>query len=1007
MLNHGYASLFQYVSGFYVTPTIHLVGGGLLQPRGLIAGGKVITNPSEIVTALRNVTINGVSYELIPATTGAYVDFSIILGSDKLVIDFGNRRGLFADIDVEGDVIVLANFTHKPDISAYTASFHYDWTDTMIKIDRIELLDMPKPALLIERKFEYRYGELSNLVFLNSTHPYCQKMVEWLKDTTMFSQWQRIGNMFELNVTTAEGRYSYATIENTLWIDPANGGIMQPCKSYTFNYFYGIPPDAWVKIYFNGTNVVGTQPQHISIKVGSNVEQDVTVVYRISLNILNYTTHLWQVVKEWTGTETVHISPANRNYTFVILDAPTYLNEALKYAKQGYPVNVMCRAEIVEVSKSNFITTNDFDEKPLPILLSLTPYVGSPCTLDILIYDAYNQSPIQGASVFVYFEENGTLYKSLTTNASGWASVNITQGIAYKVIANATDYFDPTNGVGMMVLILNKTYSTLRYPLVPYETGISVIPPQSPDFLGNWTHPPYPVQYPNGTIYWSLAIQVIYNDSYPVEGADITIYDQLGNIIAQGKTNGTGFVYFWIKNNTIIDVKCSVTVDTTSYVLWQNNTLVDRSLWIVFTLPVQSLLYTPEVGIMELSIEIHRGQGYYFGNVSHLIYAVLWTNKPQTVTVNYTIYDWDTNTTVIQFSKSYDLLLGINVVYEWININASKGMHIRVFAEIVQYTDDTDAMNNKMWSNIVYLKPFADFYVFVVWRPILQKTPLAILPEDVIEIDVQLYVPINTTDIPAKLSWRFEHYNLTRRAVEVFEERVEDIYSRVRGRVWRNMTVVVPWSDKLIVYVNVTHEFDDIGANNMLNFTIDIDPDILLEKIEPVSITGYLRSGSKFRIKCWVKSNVPKELEAMLFLNVYANVTEENIGKKYLIIEPQVETEVEATVPENPALISFGGQPIIRYPIYTHPITVIATGYDLYAGNNMKSFEAKVYSTSLLYLVVGVIGFIVVLAIVVAIVRAIVKVAYEHKRKYWVRTHHTTILAEKVHMKRKKYWEKE
>ena len=124
---------------------------------------------------------------------------------------------------------------------------------------------------------------------------------------------------------------------------------------------------------------------------------------------------------------------------------------------------------------------------------------------------------------------------------------------------------------------------TLRYPMSPEGLG-NFITPVNPIFRGNWTHPPYSIQLTNGTVLWTLAVQVIYNDSAPFEGANITIYEHgTTNIIAQGKTNGTGFAYFWIKNGTVIDVKCEATVNTTTYVFWRNNTLMDRAISVSYT----------------------------------------------------------------------------------------------------------------------------------------------------------------------------------------------------------------------------------------------------------------------------------------------------------------------------------------------------------------------------------------------------------------------------------------
>jgi len=59
-----------------------------------------------------------------------------------------------------------------------------------------------------------------------------------------------------------------------------------------------------------------------------------------------------------------------------------------------------------------------------------------------------------------------------------------------------------------------------------------------------------------------------------------------------------------------------------------------------------------------------------------------------------------------------------------------------------------------------FLKPFVDIQVFILYKAVKQKQLWTILPGDRIEIDIGVKIPINTTHIPAKLSWRVEALNL-------------------------------------------------------------------------------------------------------------------------------------------------------------------------------------------------------------------------------------------------------
>ena len=213
-LVHGWTNLWDWVWGGLKVPVVTLVAGASIQPKAVTAGGKIYDDPSIIADILGKVTINGKTYKLSVGGNGAYVDFQLPLGADKLVIDFGKRLGYFADIRIDVDVLVKKEMQPLGDF-AYTATLHYDWEDTLIRIEKIEFTDMPYPMVKAERTFIYKYGNFTN----------------------------DITNAFELSEAVEDPSspsgyyYYYVTTENTKFIDPANGGIMQPCKTYVFAYF--------------------------------------------------------------------------------------------------------------------------------------------------------------------------------------------------------------------------------------------------------------------------------------------------------------------------------------------------------------------------------------------------------------------------------------------------------------------------------------------------------------------------------------------------------------------------------------------------------------------------------------------------------------------------------------------------------------------------------------------------------------------------------------------------
>lgn len=192
---------------------------------------------------------------------------------------------------------------------------------------------------------------------------------------------------------------------------------------------------------------------------------------------------------------------------------------------------------------------------------------------------------------------------------------------------------------------------------------------------------------------------------------------------------------------------------------------------------------------------------------------------------------WASNKTVILTLKE-----GVNEIFKWVKVNACSGGHFRVYAEIVKWEYDTDLRNNMRWSNEVLLKPFVDIQVFIRYKPVKQKQSWIILPGDTIEIDIGIKIPINTTYSPANLSWRIDVFDLKKSRYEVLRRNTEELRVEEPGTVWRNITLEVPWTSKIRVLANVTHEWEDVGFNNYAEATIEIFSDVKLEIMEKPTI---------------------------------------------------------------------------------------------------------------------------------------------------------------------------
>ena len=1306
--------------------TVTFVGAATISVKGRLKAGT-ITDPAQIAALLGRVTINGIDFELKPGAEGAYTEFAFNLGAEKLTIDFGKRTGYFADIVLETTVLVKKDFQPLGDFG-YTTTLHYDWLDTLIRIERIEFADMPYPMYKAERIFVYKYGNFTNDI------------------TEAFELSQVIDDP-----DSPSGKfYYYITRENTKFIDPANGGIMQPCKTYIFNYYYREPPDAGIIVYLNGTKVTSTLAHHATVVINSTAEQDVE--YALEINVKYFEGIEEKTLMSKTIADTVHVLANGTAYR--IYDITPFVDAAIEFMRTqnktayleiigritratynyykdndeyrvvyypppllpppvpGGTFNVTVKVyeyvlannswvpsagTLVEVYYGTDIessklvytaTTNEsgvtvftleggtwtfraakegfaeaivtapiFNDTVIQLYLSPVPqpppenrtYVKENVTVVFNVYDATNGTAVPNATITLVFTEptnssyygmsfeaitdasgkatleipigfynitinatgyrlfqaqylfdkdtvvnialvpeainvtdyaklevrvyyadgkpytgahveirnatDGTLIAALATNSFGNATVLLPKGYDYNVtvkvyeplynrsyensvlvtltqdtvvtftvpwnstqppiIINATPYYWltvqvvwanglpfhgavvevfnytsgelidrlVTNGTGTVhfllpafqeyivwvnatnpynvtqnyqtIFILNLTdhrWITVELPWLPeqpelakryrvlvyayditsgkgiegvtvvlrkgdvawtaetnstgyaelwipflglynvtgihpdyqavwrsvqvYENNTLINLPMSPVMLPPEVPPPplnstaYPPIYINGTPYYWLSVQVLYQDGYPFHGANVTVIDLETNLtIATGVTNGTGFVHFLIPANKTI----KYTVDAFNPEL--NETYHDERVlnmtqhyYFVHTVPWTSKYFSPEVWLKEVRFVIHRGQGYFFGNVSHLVLLSIWTNKPQTVTVLIGLYNVTGGTWVTNKTVTLTLSEGLNTFFEWVEVNASAGGRFKVFANITSWEYDTDPTNNWAWSEEQFLKPMVDIQVFVVWRPIEQKQPWSLLPEDVIEIDIGIKLPINTSTIPAKLMWKIEKYDLRNLVFEIERGSEEEIRIVKPGIVWRNITITVPWTSKIVVLVNATHEWEDFGYNNFINVTISIDPDVKLEVVEKPTV---VMEGSIFKVVVNITSNVEPG-KGIGWVSIVDNTTATLLKRVEITLEPQKTLELEVKAPENPTTFW-----IFRAPTTVHHIAAQFAGYDLYLDNNKEEFTITVMS----YQWLTVIAIIVVIIAVLAALRALTHTIHDIRQK--------------------------
>ena len=585
-LTHGWTGLWQYLSGGTKVLVSTIIIGKRINVQGILFE-RTYTDPREIVSILGGkVTINGKEYSLIPGLNKAYASFANILGADKIVIDFGDKEGFFADMRLVFDVYVTKLLEDMGSGVGMKTSIHYNWDLTEIKLYRIEILDLPYKAIKIERTVKYREYEETNDI------------------TTLFK---------ETSVSTdlsPTGVFYYYTTYDTVKFDPANGGTMQPCKYYEVRVFFKNPPNVWIRVFLNGTRVTSTLPRHATIVIHSlNAEQK--VIFQVDYYVKYY--EGFTEVVDIHDMETIETWLDVNETEYWVRNIALYVDRAIELMKSlNKTAFVEIEARII-YSEYNFVEEDDYDKViyyPPPLIVQ---EYGKPCNLTIEVLDAFTLNPLANVSLVVY---NKTTTLTGVTDSNGRAVFRVTTGLWY-INASLNDYIPEHDVVYVYGDMLRRLY------LMP-ETAIEVIEPP----INSTEHP---IIYNNVT-YWWLSVQVTWKDGFPFTGANITITDLDTGTSRSQLTNGTGFAHFIVKNGTRLNITVYAEHPENPSLNYTKtfNITMTQHYWFVVTLPWTSKYFEPEVMVRNVDIIIHRGRA----KLPHLILGYIWTNVPQTVTID-------------------------------------------------------------------------------------------------------------------------------------------------------------------------------------------------------------------------------------------------------------------------------------------------------------------------------------------------------------------------------------
>jgi len=895
---------------------VEFVVGSMMGSHSLMVTGSMeatsITEPSKIVSILEKVKVNNVLYNLSVGSEGAYAEFTFPFEVEKVRIEFPKAsEGTFGNLKVNLGVVVKKDFS-RIDNYGYEVDFHYNWQNTLIKLTKIEFADMEYPMLYAERTFIYAYG--------NFTHSI----------TSAFTLSSIVPN------SSSPSGYLYAyTTYDTLFLDPANGGILQPCKRFIIRYYYNKPPDVALNVYLNGTEVTSTKARHATVVLNSTVEQSVS--YEVYFRVKRIVALGEETILEEHTTDTLHV----KNITYNTYLIEKYVDYAIKtMAEENKTAFVEIYARITR-AEQNYLKNNDEAKViyyPPPLIVEK---YGKPANLSVYVYDAVNGSSIENAIVKVINSSNPNIYYEKTTNSTGWAVFNISTAL-WNITASKSGYYDYST---QLLVFKNMTFNI---PLVP-------------QYVINWTEYPPTNRTEKPVIigtkeYWWLSVQVIWKDGSPFEGALVTVRNTTNNeIIFQKKTNGTGFVYTLIPNGAEVKVEVNATNPLNASQTFYGYKIIkmNKHMWIVFKVDWISEYYAPEVMLVYLEVVIHRGQGYLWGNVSHLVMIGIWTNKPQSISLLVELINSNTSQVINSKIVNFALFEGYNPEMVWIPINASQGMYVKAHAKILTYEYDTNLDNNELYSKTVFLKPFLDLQLFIYYRFIQTKLPWALLPEDIIQIDIGVKTPIALVK-PFLLTYEINSFDIRSKTFKLYSGGSESISLPSFGIIWRNFTVIIPWTSKIFINASVSHEWEDFLPNNYMNITLSIDPDVKISIIKKL-FSGIITEGQTIKISVNVTSNIEAG-KAKGWLSAFDNTTEKLLYRKEIGLEPSRIYDIDFKAPENPIMFW-----ILRSPTSLHNIESRFAGYDMYLDNNADYIKITIVSNQWLWILLAIIILIIII----------------------------------------------
>ena len=799
----------------------------------------------------------------------------------------------------------------------YRADIYYGIKDLNMRIRSFEFIDVPGRARYVERIFHYRYGDFDNFV-----------PGEYLRE---------IANESEASDRCILTKYVLDNTRGILFIDPTNGGLFEYGKNITIIYWLDNPPDAAIHLYFNGTSRTSTVPRHLTVIINSTVPQ--TVRYSLKIGIYYFQGLEKHAVSEDEKAYVMNVS----NIGYRTFNIQEYIYRALRLQREynntrTYFIEIEGR---IVSAEHDAVKANDVDRIQYYPPSSYLVNLGRNYTLAIYVYNASSGMPVENATVAIY----GNMSFIGRTCRAGWLNITDVPSGLYTIQVSAQGFLSYETS-----LMLTEN-TTLSVPLIPSSgggggNGTPVRPPY------NDTYTP-PVRI-NHTTYWWLSVQVVTRDGFPVQGAKVNITDLSSNAtIFRGATDTTGFVYLLVRNGT--PVRVDVYEARNDSVLNESRTLtVDNHYYLVFKAPWSSRYFEPEVGFVYAEIHIHSGYSYVpdGGNVSHLITYGVWTNTPQRVTINVTVYDNVTGSIIDSFTESHDLVEGLNEFFTWFNVSSPRNMSVYAVLRIVGYVNDTNPGNNEIRTGQVNLHPLIDNSVAVFIYNLKTQVEGFLLPGDLVVAEVYVKPGAPNVTIPLKVyTTAYIPFNHTTVRMTLIGR---DVAFNGSNMTVFNFTIMVPWTQALNVTANITSPMDEHRINDVHTATVDVAPSTRLERLD-ADKTVTQEKGT-IGLDLYLLSNAEPGRD--IWVNV---VPDEGSIKTYTVpLARHIHIEYETS--ENHWLIPG----IIKRPAETRRLEVYINAPDTYNGDNSKTVDVTTMSAGVTAaaILVGLIAVIVVMLMI-------------------------------------------